>query len=165
MASKLTPKLEREVLKRAAGGESSEAIASWLKKSHGISITGQALRKRLKDARIDRGEAIKAVVREELGPTVKSDIGRLETIRAQIQEDRELARGVVKRMAKGEKAPDGGTTWDVREAMVWSKQYVKLTELELKAIHEKLHFSGADSDDERNTKPAVHVYLPPESGD
>jgi len=155
MSKKLTPALERDVLARAAGGESADAIAVWLKKAHKVVISGRALRNRLRATREERSEVVKAVVREKLAPMVASDLDHLERIRTEIAEDRVLARGLITKLAKGEATTEAEAgSWDVREAMVWSKQYVKLTELELKAVDRKLHYAGADAPDDPNAELA-----------
>jgi hypothetical protein len=77
MARKLTPQLEKEILKKATDGESTRAIAEWLGTARGIKISRQAIGKLLKHTRETRAEVATIVVREHLGKTVISDLERL----------------------------------------------------------------------------------------
>lgn len=72
--NKLTAELEKQVLAKAAQGETAQTIADWLKADHGIEISRQAIVKRLRQTRIERAEVARVVTREVLGKSVTSDL-------------------------------------------------------------------------------------------
>lgn len=72
--NKLTAELEKQVLAKAAEGETAQTIADWLKAEHGIEISRQAIVKRLKATREERAEVARVVTRQVLGKSVTSDL-------------------------------------------------------------------------------------------
>lgn len=132
---RIPPALEDAVFAKAGEGLSSRQIVAWLLATHEVSTSHTTVSKLLAKRRTERADVAKAVVREQLGKSLNADIARLEEIRA------DLAK----------RASGAADTRD----------FVKLTELELKAIDRKLHYSGADAPDESSHRAAV-VILPPE---
>jgi hypothetical protein len=116
---KITPKLEPEVLSKAAEGWSSRRIAEHLGTAHNVKVSHVAVAAFLKETRETREEVAAAVTREALRPHVVSDLDRLEEIRQEIAK----ARGGKMRL----RPPDR----------------VALARLEKDLITTKLKFAGA----------------------
>jgi len=159
MARKITPVIEKEILRKAADGESSRAIAAWLLASRGLKITHQAIAKVLRGTRQERGEVAKAVVRERLTKTVVSDLDGLDAERECAMRERERLGKVAARLHKEAIALfDSLESVDADQksaatiaVMKAAESALKATEAMLKAsdrvvkvIDTRLHFSGAD---------------------
>jgi IS30 family transposase len=135
---RIPPALEDAVFAKAGEGLSSRQIAAWLLSQHAVTTSHKTVAKLLARRRSERADVAKSVVREQLGKSLNADIARLEEIRADLAKRAQTA------------AKDDNLTG-----------YAKLTELELKAIDRKLHYSGADEPDGVSAGAAV-IVLPPE---
>lgn len=133
MARKISPALEREVLKKSVAGQSTREIAAWLDAEHGVKVTHQTVANLLRQTQETRADVAKSVVREALVGQLVPDLERLEQIR------QEAARRAAKQ--------DDDEVW------------IKLSKLEAEVIDRKLKASGADAPDESPTA-GVRVFLP-----
>lgn len=142
MNRKITPPIERKIIGWATvDGLPPSAMVERILAEDGISVTVQAVRKVVARTKADRQAATQAVVKEQLGRSAVSDLDRLDRIRSQIARK---ARSV-------DADPDRVREWTA------------LKKLEAEITDRKLHYAGADAPDESTSKPAVTVFLPPET--
>lgn len=86
MASrKLSPEDELEVAARAADGMSCDAIAGWVLKNRGVTITGRGIRKHLAKTRGERTEIAQSVIAEKLAGAVVRDVDVLGEVRGRLE--------------------------------------------------------------------------------
>lgn len=76
--AKLPDKARDEVLKQLARGQSQRAVAEWVKRHYGISISQPAIAKIAKTARSVRADVAKVVVREKVAGALTGDLDVLE---------------------------------------------------------------------------------------
>lgn len=170
MAVRKIPKeLEPEIIARTAQGASARQIADWLLADHGVSVKRQSVLAFLHRTGNERAEVAKAVVREVLTRTVTSDLEHLEEIRNELRERRKKAAEALDALVRSSVDPEPPEGKDPKverrrlytEAMIASRMYTKIIELEIKCLDRRLHYSGADNTDEsQRQQPAVHVFLP-----
>lgn len=142
MASpKIPATLENEILTRAQAGESSEAIAEWLKTAHGIEVTRRTVSRRVAERAADRASVTKGSVREKLASEAMSDLDVLKEIR-------DDARAMVERL-RGE---------DPRTAL----QAMKVA---ADAADKRLHYAGADAEGEELVPGALADLLDAATGE
>lgn len=147
--SKLSPDLERIVLAKAGEGMTTDAIAAMLGAEYSIRISGQAIRKRLAQTRIERGVVATAIARESLRPAVLDDLGVLARERGRV---RRLATMMYREATSDERSVGGRA--------VFGDLYLKALDRLVKIIDTRLHYAGADagadaekvSDDELENK-------------
>lgn len=72
---------EGELLARAQQGQTSDAIAAWLREAHGVEVDPRTVRRRIRNRAIERADATKGTVRDILGSGVMSDLDVLKKIR------------------------------------------------------------------------------------
>lgn len=140
--AKISPDLEREILKKAAAGATTREISSWCAEVHKVSVTFGAIAKMLRKTRETRTDVAAAITREALRPHVVSDLERLEEIRREAAERRKDA-------IKGK----GCAHLD----------YVRLAQLEVEIIDKKLKLAGAGAGED-GPRGGV-VLLPPMEGE
>lgn len=90
---KIPATLESELLERAQRGESSDAIAEWLKADHGIEVSRRTVSRHIADRAIERALVTKGSVREKLGSEATSDLDVLKKIRDDALEMAKELRG------------------------------------------------------------------------
>jgi hypothetical protein len=135
-AAAIPPRLEGELLARAAEGWSSRRIAAWLKAEHGVSASHSAVARHLKGTAEELKTSAKAKVRDGLVAQLDSDLAALKKIGTELAEEAKKARG--------KKLP----------------AYLAVIDRQLKAIDLVLHYSGAGEPDPSTV--AGVVVLPPE---
>ena len=135
----IPPSLEAAVMEKAGEGLGTRAISDWLRAEHHVAASHQAVNRFLRGRRIERREAVKAVVSEHLARSATRDLDRLE----------ELTRTAMAIARKHEGKPD-----------VWAR----VTREARSLIEAKLKAQGLDETDEPK-HAGVRVYLPPESDD
>lgn len=121
-----------EILRRAATGESSDAIAAWLT-LEGIEVTGRSIRKMLEKRRTERADVTKAIVRDELGKTLTADLSEMDDLLRR-------ARAIEDAVAPGVDEDGRPTKGDPALAL-------KAIEQQRKIIDTRLHYSGAGEPD------------------
>lgn len=163
MASKISPKLEKEVLRLAAEGQSSREIAAWLLKERGVNVSHNAVAKRLRQTRVERAEVAKAVVREKLGKSVIGDLERLEREQRRVERiSKRLARLAVKTIDKLEQALGGDERLDpdslqaaVATAESMRQGALQASDRVAKLAGMKLRLSGADEAPDNEEREAA----------
>lgn len=120
--------LESEILEKAGQGWSTRRISEWLGSEKGVKASKSAVARLLVKTREFRADVAKAVVAEELRPSLTSDIRRLEELRADLAK---RAAGLLQE--DGKKLPRDNHTL-----------YLKTLALELRVIDRKLRASGID---------------------
>jgi len=153
--SKISPKLEKEMLAKAADGLSAGEIVTWFLKDHGIKISRAAIGKRLHQTRVERSEVAKAVVREHLTKTVVSDLDRLaeeqqrvERLGRRLYGIADKAVGAIERAQAGEKVDAFELEAAMQAAPSFSALAFRSTAEASRLAQARLHYSGADADDE-----------------
>lgn len=136
----LPANLESEVLAKAAENMSVRQISAWLETAHATKVSAATISRFLAKRRTERADVAKAVVREQLGKTLNADLSRLEEIRAELQ----------------------ASAQDPENSI---SEYVKITELEVKVIDRKLHYSGAGEPDQPQNGPSATVIVLPAERD
>jgi hypothetical protein len=76
--SSIPESLRAEVLRRSGEGESTRAIAAWLKEAHGGSGDHTVVARFLKGARRGREETSRAIVNEHIERTLPGDLAALD---------------------------------------------------------------------------------------
>lgn len=128
MATKIPTAVESELLEKAAHGASTRELSQWLRDTKGIDASYKSVQRLLKSKHAERAEVSKAVLRQELGKTVLTDIERLEKHAAALDSKADaLAK------AKGDKN---------------LRAYVHVVGELRKVTHTKLHFAGGDTPDD-----------------
>ena len=128
--AKLPDKARDEVLKQLAKGQSQRAVADWVKRHYGISMSHVAIGKIAKTARSVRADVAKVVVREKVAGALTGDLDVLET------QIRRLEKLAGKSFRHATKYP--------QEAQPFLNVDRSLRE----AIDQRLKRSGADEPDE-----------------
>ncbi len=126
-------KLRDEVLRRSGEGQSTRAIAAWLKADHGGSGDHTQVSRFLKSARKGREEATRSIVHEHIGKTVPGDLDALD---ARIAGAVRVADRLQADMDKAIEA-DGDLDPSVLDLLI------KASEMLRKLIDTKLKYSGA----------------------
>lgn len=148
--------LEKELIAKSAKGWSARRISTWLRTERGITVSAQALNARFRQTRLERGEVAKAVTREILVPQLTDDLGVLsaekdravrlvERLWAQVQQrldEQERAKTAAEKTA---------AAFAVRDAV---EIHLKAQDRVGKFVDLKLHYAGADSDDEGDAEVA-----------
>lgn len=128
--AKLPDKARDEVLKQLAKGQSQRAVAEWVKRHYGISISQPAIAKIAKTARSMRADVAKVVVREKVAGALTGDLDVLEE---------QVAR--LKRLAKK----------SYRHALEYPSEaqpFLNVSRELRETIEQRLKRSGADEPDE-----------------
>ena len=133
---KIPTEVETEILSRAAKGESSDSIATWLEETHGIEVTSRTIRRIVAAKAAMRGEVTKGAVRDLLGPQVVSDVDELRSAAERV---------------KGYEAAlvDKG---DLRGATLAAKAVADI-------LDKRLHYAGADAEGEELVPAALADLL------
>lgn len=163
---KISPELEKELLKRSAEGHTTRALSAWVLAEKGIKISHQAIGNLLRQTRRERSEVTKAVVREQLTKTVTADVDVLGETQDELRRVKALLLARALRDLEAERVivSEGET----KEASVESvEQFRKVCDTLTKVTNTKMHFAGAD---EPSTPAAGAVAgsvicIPPESED
>jgi hypothetical protein len=155
-ARKITPNLEREIMAKAADGESPQAIAAWLEKERGVKISRQAVFNRLKQTRVERAEVAKVVTREKLSKSVGSDLegltreqGRVESLALLAYDEAVCAFQTMAKHRSGEHVDKAELKVAVMMVATAAELALKTTDRAIKLATVKLHLSGADVDDSK----------------
>lgn len=130
-----------DILRMAGSGKSSQQIADWLERDHGIKVTRQAINRHLRSTAQERADALKAAVREKVAPIVIDDLEALKELRKRLYDYETTA----------------ATNDDLDTA-------IKAAEAQRKCIETTLRFSGAGEPDAPSSVVGV-VVLPPEEAD
>lgn len=130
-----------DILRMAGSGKSSQQIADWLAAEHGINVTRQAINRHLRSTAKERGEALKAAVREKIAPIITDDLEALAELR--------------KRLYSYETQAAEAKNIDVA---------IRAAEAQRKCVETTLRFSGAGEPDAPSAVVGV-VVLPPEEAD
>lgn len=132
---KIPPDAEAGILERAGKGDSLREICAWLEKTHGISVTPTAIRKKLTKRRAEREVVAKAVVREHIAKTVTSDLEHLDRERNRLSIlSTKLFNSALK--SRGFRRKESADS------------YRGVVDCLRKVIDTKLHYSGADTPDD-----------------
>jgi hypothetical protein len=139
--NKIPPNLTEDILERAGTGRSGAEIAAWLGQVHGIKVSGRAVLGLLRKIRDERQPIAKAVLTEQLGKTLTSDLRALD--------------GILDRAAAIEReARDAGERDEALRAQ----------DRQLRALELRLKLSGAGEPDEPErlvvVLPAQRPILP-----
>ena len=126
----VTEAVEEFIAVKARMGASSRAISASLLAELGVTLSYKGVAREMLKRRSERADVAKVVVREALGKSLNADLERLESIRASVQ----------KRTASLDPDDTAG--------------FAKLSDLEVKVIDRKLHYSGADTPDDSLTSLA-----------
>lgn len=166
---KITPDLERKILAESAKGNSSRAIAAWLLKEHGVTVTHQYVGKLLHQTRLERADVTKAVVQATLLPLVAGDVKVLGDQQARLDADivgfRERVQRAIEREKELEKNPERLPA-AARMTDEASRTLLRAEDLLTKVTDRKLHYSGADGgEDDPEGTPRPTIMVPPESDD
>lgn len=163
---KITPALEKEILAQAAEGNSARTIAAWLLAERGLKITHQAVGQLLRHTRQTRAEVAKVVVREQLAKTVLSDLERLDRSLKKVGRielrTHSLALRYLERLANLEESEGKRADFDSKKAKEEARARtlafehahffvdaaLKATDRVRALANTKLHFSGADEEDD-----------------
>lgn len=81
--SKLTPELREVALAKIASGASYQETAAWLKSTHKVSISKQALGKLVTKHRTERADVSKAIARDHIARTLPADLTAADAKHAQ----------------------------------------------------------------------------------
>lgn len=156
MAKKISPKLEKEILAKAAEQYSNRDIAKWLKDERGIKISHQAVGNMLRQTRDARAEVAKVVVRQTLGKTIVSDLDRLNREQNRVER---LGRRMYRRAIAALDALEGAavgtmSSEDLKVAIAGVGDFadlaLKATDRVTKLAGVKLHLSGADAENDQS---------------
>ena len=151
---KIPDSLVPDLCRMSAEAKSVSEMVIWLFEVHGIKITDQAIRKRLKRVQLDRAPLVQAIVADKLQHTVAEDLDSVRAAMSRALEDelesRDFAKGLA-HIAPTEENPNGA---DLRGSDIWGRvMHVVRTSrgdlMHLLALSLKL--SGAD---EHNGKKA-----------
>lgn len=82
MAGKIPSDLHGEILARVASNATLPGIVAWLKKSHRVEVSKQALSKLVQKHRAERREVAKTVVSEHIQQTLPADLAALDAVQA-----------------------------------------------------------------------------------
>lgn len=111
---KISPDLEREILKRSASGLTGPEIVAWLLAEHGIKVTRQSINVLIRETRQERSEVAKAVTREALTGHVVSDLDilkrslqRVERLERRLHVKANRLLTIADKAIKGEAGSDG----------------------------------------------------------
>lgn len=74
LAAKIPPELHEAIVGRAAGGESTRAVAAWLKATHGIDVSHVQIFRLLQKHRDHRGEVARHVAATRVERTLEKDL-------------------------------------------------------------------------------------------
>lgn len=138
----IPPRLESEVISRYADGWSCRRIAEWLQAEHGCDASYGAVARLLKTHREEMASQTRQVAREQLAPSIKSDISEFDKLL-------ERLRNVEDDCAK---TPD------------MMSHRLKAMELQFRIYDRKLHYAGVGEPDAPSAVVGV-VMLPPEETD
>jgi plasmid stabilization system protein ParE len=158
---KITPELEKEILAKAAEGDSSRMIAEWLLEARGVKVCHQAVNQMLRQTRQTRADVAKGVVREVLTGQVMTDLGRLAESQNRVCSlEARLHQRAHKMLDTLESFEDGdgdATAAEIKSAIMGA---TVSAELALKASDRvraitdtKLHFAGADAEESGDNAP------------
>jgi hypothetical protein len=79
---KIRLELHDEILARTARGESTRAVAKWLKSTHGLKVSHVSVARIVARHRTERREIAQHIVREHIEKTLPSDLDELGKLRA-----------------------------------------------------------------------------------
>ncbi len=128
--AKLNDQARDEVLKLLARGQSQRAVAEWVKRHYGVSISQPAIAKIAKSARTVRADVAKVVIRDKVAGALTGDLDVLE------QQVRRLKRLTGKAFKHALKYP--------RE----SQSFLNISRELRETIEQRIKRSGADEPDE-----------------
>lgn len=129
MSGKLTIELEREAVARCASGSTLREVSRWLRDEHGITISHQALSRRISRRSGEVADIAKAIVREKVQTTLSPALDCLDLQR------RRIARLSTRLFRSALEDPDG------------TEIYLKAAEQLRKVVDTQLKYSGADEPD------------------
>lgn len=128
--AKLPDEVRDQALSQLAKGQSTRAVAEWVKRHYGIKVSHVAISKIAKTARTLRADVAKVVVREKVAGALTGD---LDVLDQEIKRLRRLAARAYRH---------------AREYPAESQPFLNVDRSLREAIDQRLKRSGADEPDE-----------------
>jgi hypothetical protein len=145
---KITPAIERAILKHAAAGKSTRWISKWLAKQKNVSISHVAVGNLIRQTRSDRADVAKATVRKHLSTKLPADLVVLD----------ERVDFIVAELRKIEADLCALPPRSTRRLALF-KPWRELCAEYRKSLAMKLHFCGADAADDGEKIESIAALL------